>query len=88
MSKGYRSVKVNKKFYYGDCFLIGQVNECLNPTEDLQNFKCEDREVIMYRPKYDTMTGTFQGLYETLGYIMVRGDPQEHFLEYGYSKQN
>ena len=34
------------------------------------------------------MTGTFQGLYETLGYIMVRGDPQEHVLEYGYSKQN
>ena len=42
----------------------------------------------MYRPKYDTMTGTFQGLYEMLGYIMVRGDPQEHFLDYGFSKQN
>ena len=23
-----------------------------------------------------------------LGYIMVKGDPQEHFLDYGYSKQN
>lgn len=40
------------------------------------------------RAKYDKMTATFQGLYETLGYIMVRGDPQEHFLGYGYSKQN
>ena len=34
------------------------------------------------------MTETFQGLYETLGYIMVRGDPQDHFLDYEYSKQN
>ena len=42
----------------------------------------------MYRPNYDTVTRTFQGLYETLGYIMVRGDPQEHFLDYEYNKQN
>ena len=46
------------------------------------------REVIMYRPRYDPVTGTFLGLYKTLGYIMVRGDPQEYFLDYGYSKQN
>ena len=68
--------------------MIGQANECLNPPEDLQNYKCEDRGIKMYRPKYDTVTGTFQGLCETLGYIMVRGDSQEHFLDYGYSKQN
>ena len=42
----------------------------------------------MYRPKYDKMTGAFLGLYETLGYIMVRGDPQEHFLDYGFCKKN
>ena len=64
------------------------MNECLYPPEDLQNYKCEDKEIKMYRPKYNTVTGTFQGLYERLGYIMVRGDPQEHFLDYRYSKQN
>ena len=64
------------------------MNECLNPPEDLQNYKCEDREIKMYRLNYDTVTRTFQGLYETLSYIMVRGDPQEHFLDYAYSKQN
>ena len=46
------------------------------------------REVIMYRPRYDPVTGTFLSLYETLGYIMVRADPQEYFLDYGHSKQN
>ena len=81
-------VKDNKKIYYADYFLIGQVNKCLNPLEDLQNHKCNDREVIMYRPRYDPVAGPFLGLYETLGYILVRGDSQEHFLDYGYNKQS
>ena len=86
LNQGYQSVKDNKKIYYADHFLIGQVNEFLNPPEDLKNYKCEDREVKMYRSCYDSATGTFQGLYETLGYIMVRGDSQEHFLDYSFSK--
>ena len=86
--QGYQLVKDNKKIYYAEYFLIEQVNECLNLPEDLQNHKCHDMEVIMYRPRYDSVTGTFLGLYETIGYIMVRGDPEEHFLAYGYNKQN
>ena len=46
-----------------------------------------DREVKLFRPRYDTVTGTFQELYERLGYITVRGDVDEHFLDYGYSKK-
>ena len=42
----------------------------------------------MFRPKHDSVSGTSQGLPETIGYIMVRGDADEHFLDYGYSKQN
>lgn len=42
----------------------------------------------MFHPRYDTITGKFQGLYETLGYIMVRGNTDVHFLHYGFSKQN
>ena len=86
--QGYQSVKDNKKIYYVGIFLIEQVNEYLNPPEYLHSHECGDREVKTCRTKYDEMTGTFQGLYETLGYIMVRVDPQEHFLGYGYSKQN
>ena len=32
--------------------------------------------------------GAFLGLYDTLSYIMVRGDPQEHFLDYGFCRKN
>ena len=88
VNQGYQLFKDNKKIYYGDYFLIGQVKECINPPPHLQNYKDQDKELIMYRPRYDTVTDTFLGLYETLGYIMFRGDPQEHFLDYGNSKQN
>ena len=86
-TQDYQLVKDNKKIYYANKFLIGQVNECLNPPEDLHSYECRDREVKMYRPKYDTMMGAFLGLYETVGYIMVRGDPQEHFLDYGFCQK-
>ena len=88
LNQSYQSVKGNKKIYYANMFLIGQVNECFNPPEDLHSYECGDQEEKMYRPKYDKMMCAFLGLYETLGYIMVRGDPQEHFLDYGFCKKN
>ena len=62
LNQGYQSVKENKKSYYADHFLIGQVNKCLNLPEALKNYKCENSEVKMYRSRYDSAAGTFQGL--------------------------
>lgn len=42
----------------------------------------------MFHPRYNNVTGHFQRFYESLGYIMVSGDADEYFLDYGYSKQN
>lgn len=42
----------------------------------------------MFCRRYDTVAGQFQGLYETLVYIIVRGDTDECFLDYGFWKQN
>ena len=88
LNQGYQSWKDNKKVFYADYFLNGQVNECLNPPENLEIYEFKDREVKMFRPRYDTVTGHFRGLYETLGYIMVRGDEDEPFLDFGFSKQS
>lgn len=88
ITQGYKSVRDNKKIYYGDYFLTAQVNECASPPEDLENYVCQDREVRLFRPRYDPVIGNFLCLYEALGYFMVRGDPEVHFLDYGYSKQN
>ena len=65
-----------------DYFLIGQVNECLNLPENFETYKFKDREVKMFRPRYDNVTSHFQGLYESLGYVMVYGDMEEHFLDH------
>ena len=42
----------------------------------------------MGRSRYDTVTGTSLGLYQTLGCLCVQGDPNEHFLDYGFCKKN
>ena len=68
--------------------MVGQVNECLNPSEDLKNYEFGPRELKMFCPRYNTISGKFKGLYETLGYIIARGDMDEHFLDYGFSKEN
>ena len=88
INQAYQSYKDNKKVYYEDYYLLGQVNQCLNPPEDLKNYECHLNEAEFYRPKYDTVTDEFLGLYETLGYLTVRGDNQECFFDYGYSKDD
>ena len=42
----------------------------------------------MYQPRYVTVTGQFSGLYETLGYLTVRDNADECFLDYGFSKKD
>ena len=88
LNQGYQSYKYNKKIYCGDYFLVGQINECLNPPEDFENYELGEREVKMFHPRYDAITSKLKSLSETLGYIMVCGDTDEHFLDYGFSKQN
>ena len=43
LNQGYQSVKYNKKTYYAAMFSIVQVNEYLNPPEDLHSYECRDR---------------------------------------------
>ena len=88
VNEAYQSYKDNKKVYYADYYLLGQGNQYQNPPEDLKNYECKPNEAKFYRPNYDTVTGKFLGLYETLGYLTVRGEKGECFFDYGYSKEN
>ena len=40
----------------------------------------------MIRPKYNAQTGEFLGLYETVGFMVVRGSLDDVFFNYGYNK--
>ena len=42
----------------------------------------------MFVPIYDNTTGQFLVVKETLGYIMVRNEPEESFLTYGHSAEH
>ena len=88
INQAYQSYKDNKKVCHVDFYLLGQVSLCLKPPEDLKNYECQPNEVKFYRPKYDTVTGEFLGLCETLGYLTVRGDERECFFDYSCSKDN
>ena len=70
--------------FSGDHVLSDQIIEAINPPENISNYVCKKREVKIYRPCYDIATGQFLGIYETIGYLIVKGDDGEHFLSYGY----
>ena len=36
---------------------------------------------------YDRDTGKFLGIYETIGFLVVRGDPSEVFISYEYDNE-
>lgn len=86
VNQGYQSYKDKKKVYHADYYIIDQINQCLNPPENLSSYEFKEIEAKIYRPRYDTVTGLFLDLYETLGYLIVRGDSDECFFDYGFSK--
>ena len=51
----YQSQKDNKKVYYAYLFIIGQINQCLNPPENIESYEFKEKETKMYRPRYDTV---------------------------------
>lgn len=81
------SYKDNKKIYCS-MHIVGQVVPMLNPPEDLENYVPKNNEAKIIRPKYDPVSGQFLGLVQTLDYLTVRGDDQECFFNYGFSKES
>ena len=88
VNQAYLSYKDNKKIYYTDVYIIGQVALLLNAPEDLQNHEHKSDELKIIKPKYDPVSRQFLGLTESLGYITVHGDEEKHFFDYGYNKEN
>ena len=42
--QAYQSYNDNKKIYYADYFFIGQINECLNPPDNIESYEFKERE--------------------------------------------
>ena len=62
-----------------------------NPPETIDEaIENDDTETLvkMFMPMYDNATGEFLGVKETLGYIMIRNEPEESFLTYAFSAEH
>ena len=59
-----------------------------NPPENLEDIVLTENQVKMFVPLYDTNNGEFLGVKQTLGYVMLRGDPDETFLLMATMKKN
>ena len=66
----------------------GKLHHVWTPLDDLKNHEFKPNEAKIFRPKYDTVSGEFLELVETLSYLTIRGDSMEYFFDYGYSKEN
>ena len=82
-------VKSEERAIYCDNVIIAQIMPMavIDPSIDLKSYEPAENEVKIYTPLYNTSTGLFHGLTKKLGLITVRGDKQECFFSYGYSKE-
>ena len=53
----------------------------------MTSYSLKEGEVKMVRPKYNTETGEFLGIYETVGYIILRVSPEEVFFNFSFDKE-
>ena len=88
MNQAYLTVKKNKRIIYCDYFVLDQIVEASTPPQDMSTYTLKGNELKVVRPKYNAETGKFLGLYETVGYSLVRGSSEEVFFNnYGYDKK-
>ena len=87
VNEGYLSYKDNKKIYYVDVYIIGQIVPLLNQPENLDEYTSLENEVKICRAKCDTVTGQFLDLENCLGYLTFSGDEHENFFGYSFSKE-
>ena len=82
-------VKGGDKAIYCDFVILAQIMPLANidPLINLDTYEPKDNEVVIYVPMYNTATGLYHGVSKKLGLITLRGDAQERFFPYGYSKE-
>ena len=85
INQAYLTVTDGELMIYCDYVILGQLIALKNPPEDLDEAIKNDK---MFVPIYDNTTGQFLGAKESLGYVMVRNEPEESFLMYGYSAEH
>ena len=86
-NQGFLStVKSGEIAMYLHNFVIGQLIIAANQPKDIDTYVCLKNEVKLLSCVYEIESGQFKGIREQLAFIVLRGDPDETFLSYGYDK--
>ena len=87
VNQGFLStVKSGELALYLHNFVIGQLIVAANQPEDISTYICSENEAKLLTCVYDLESGDFRGIREQIAFIVLRGDPDEIFLSYGYNK--
>ena len=79
--------KKKKKKFYCDHVIVGQIIELSNLAQDVSSYALKENEVKMFRPRYDPEAGEIKGLYETIGYLVLRDSPKKVVFNYGFDRE-
>ena len=91
VNQAFLTLKDRDTMIYCDYIILGQIIPFKSPpeSEDIDEYIKNDKKLVkMYWPMYDTATGKFLGIKESVGYIMIRNQEEEVFLSYGYSLEH
>ena len=82
-------VKGGGQAIYLEFVVIGQLMPVANPDPsiNLETHVFKEDEALLYVPIYNKATGMYGGLTKKLAHITLRGDANERFFSYGYSKE-
>ena len=86
-NQGFLStVKSGEIAMYLNNFVIGQLIIAANQPKDIDTYVCSENEVKLLSCVYEIESGQFKGIREQVAFIVLRGDPDETFLSYGFDK--
>ena len=85
VNQGTISTIKNDLAIYTNCFILGQVIPALDSPKDIDSYQWKQNETKIIVPLYDVSTGKILGLDFQLGYIVLRGDPDEVFFSYWFN---
>ena len=91
INQAYLTVKDRDTMIYCDYAILAQIVVFRSPPEgeNVDELIKNDKKLVkIYMPMYDTPTGKFLGVKESVGYIMIRNQEDEVLLSYGYSSEH
>ena len=84
------TVKGGERAIYVEFVVLAQLIPIANPDPsiNLDTYEFKENETLLYMFVYNKATGLCSGLTKKLARITLRGEVNERFYSYGYSKEN